>query len=150
MPANNNHPSQQNVSNVIFEQIPTVTAGNNLNYNFSYHGRNKLFLLSFRFTTSATAANRLVHIVCGKASLEYRISSSSSKQAASYSKMYYFGIGYPNNSQTTPYAYHGPLPDGYLFFFSNSLKTSIDGLQDDDQLSNISIITEFQPTRRVF
>jgi len=71
MPANNNHPSQQNVSNVIFEQIPTVTAGNNLNYNFSYHGRNKLFLLSFLFTTSATAANRLVHIVCGKSFLNF-------------------------------------------------------------------------------
>ena len=149
MPSNNNHPSQQNVSNVIFQRIASLTAGNNLDYNLLYYGRHKLLSLSFLFTTSGTAANRLVHIICEKGGVNYYISSSSSIQGANYSKRYYFGIGYPNNSKVTPYTYFGPLPDGYLFFYADMLKTSIDGLQVDDQLTQITIITEFQPTQRV-
>jgi len=150
MSANDNHPSQQNVSNVIFQRIASITAGNNLDYNLLYYGRHKLVSLSFLFTTNGTIADRHVNIICEKGGVNYYISCASTSQIASTSKRYYFGIHFPVNALTSPIAYIAPLPDAFLFFYADMLKTSIINLQVGDQLTEITMITEFQPTQRVF
>jgi len=149
MSANNTHAFSQDISCLVFYRYASITAGNNLSHLPGRNTRKKLVSLSFLLTTDASPASRFANVICEKAGINYYIGGVAIAQSPSLVRRYYFSPSESLSTISSVNNYHAPIPNDYIFFYADALKTDIVGLQVGDQLTDITIIFAEQPTGRL-
>lgn len=143
----NTSPWDENNSLVKIQHTASITAGFNMTISPLGHSTSKLVSLAFLLTTDANVADRHVHIILTRSATNYLLSSTAVYQAASLARQYHFMISGALNFLATPYVFHAPLPDAFIFLENDTLGTVIDNLQATDQITNVDIIWKTQPVK---
>ena len=143
----NTNAYDEDQSLVVLNYTSAIAAGSDLTISPPGHSRLKLVALSFLFTTSAAAADRLIKVKCVRGGVDYMLTSAGQIQTASLALRYYFMVSGALSDIVNPKCYHAPLPDAFLFLSGDTLDTEIDNIQLLDQITEVTYVWKVQPRR---